>query len=354
MWPRREFLMGYLKLRAKHYNRFSIVIACALVACTTIENDPTTASPRPLFSTRVDFEPPTQEKRDQYLEVDRRNTQARLAEAQAKIDGLDAERARLLAEIRQDFPECENQAHCISDLAKGSVKRFERYREINKLIGGIDLKLAEAQIDYDRWKRRGELRERAIYNRYLVTEMLKTKGFHPNIENIIVHSLEAFPNRESLSRRLIQLIDPFLAPAILGDLDFQMMGKPIDEAAVIATFDVQLFRQDRIPAERFLITFLINSYQLDPQFYEKEFLKIWSKRLAERGQKSLSEEVFCGLFSIASDTLVPRLDSAKAKTCRAERQAQRGQGTDTYLERMKTDLWLLPIHYVNATKRIAR
>jgi hypothetical protein len=347
--------MEFLKLRAKHCSSLLLFLVAGFSsACTTIENDPTTASPRPLFSTRVDFEPPNQEKRDQFLEVDRRITQAKLAEIQTRIDGLDAERARLFAEIRQDFPECENQGHCISDLAKGSIKRFERYREIHKLIGGVDLQLAEVQNEFDRWKRRGELRERAIYNRYLVAEMLKTKGFHPNIENILVHSLEAFPNRESLSRRLIQLIDPWLVPAIVGDLNFQMMGKPIDEAAVIATFDVLLFRRDNLPAERFLITFLVNSYQLDPQFYEKEFLKLWSKRLAEPGQKRLSEEVFCGLFSIASETLLPRLDAAKGKTCRAERMAQRDLQATKYLERIKTESWLLPIHYVNATKRIAR
>lgn len=346
--------MECLKLQVKLFSNFLLLGGFFLfVSCTTVENDPTTASPRPLFSTRVDFDPPNREQRDQFIEVDKRITSTKLKEIEAKIDGLEAERERLFVEIRDDFPECENQSHCISDLAKGSIQRFERYREIHKLIGGVDLQLAQAQLEFDAWKKRGELRERAIYNRYLVSEMLKTKGFHPNIEQILVHSLEAFPNRERLSRRLLQLIDPNLVPAIVGDLDFQMLGRPVDEAAVIATFDVRLFAQKNIPAERFLITFLVNSHQLDPQFYEKEFLKIWSKRLAERQQRQLVDEVFCGLFSIASDTILPRLDTAKNKTCRADRQFQRGLKADRFVERTKTDLWLLPIHYVNATKRLS-
>jgi hypothetical protein len=329
-----------------------LLLLLLFVSCTTVENDPTTASPRPFFSTRVDFEPPTREKRDQYIEIEKRTTDHKLALIQSRMDGLEAERGKLFSELESEFPECKNQSHCISELSKGSVRKFERYREINRIIGGIDVQLAELQNEFDLWKRRGELRERAIYNRYLVTQLLKVKGYHPNIENIIVHSLEAFPNRRELSQRLIQLTDPDLVPAVVGDLDFRMMGKPIDEAAILATFDVLLFSQGERKQERYLITFLINSFQLDPQFYEKEFLKGWSNRLSERDQSLLSREVYCGLFSISSDTLLPRLDSAKTKLCRSARDFHRTQKASNYLDRTKTESWLLPIHYVSASKRL--
>lgn len=311
-------------------------------ACTTVDTDPTTNAATALYRTRVDFMPPTRAERISQIAVENRVLAQKEAEIEAKIERLTKEREAVYADLAAKFPECRSEKHCLSFLTKGSTKRFEEFREARAVLGKVDSELADAHATRDLWRRRRELRVRAIYNRYLVREVLDTVKWDPRLREVMVHSAEAFPDRASLSRRLISLAGPEVVPTLVGDLDFRMMAKPVDEAAVLLTLDVRL-GEGASREQRYLVTILANTHQLDPQFYEKGFQQAWAKKLAN--PDLLRQETYCGIYSIASATLLDKLGYAKAKPCQEARAKVQALDAGRFHEANQAENWMLPISF---------
>lgn len=306
-------------------------------SCTTVENDPTTNSPAALYRTRVDFHPPTREERDNQIAFEKKVLEKKLAEIEAKREDLEAQREAVYQDVATEFPECDQQKHCLSRLSKGNIQRFERYREARAPLSKIDADLGELNDQEKLWKYRHDLRVRAVYNRYLVRLILDTPKVEPRLKSVEVHSLEAFANREQLSRRLLTLTNPDMVPTLVGDLDFRMFQKAVDEAASLLTIRVI----DEM-GEQFLLTLLVNTHQLDPHAYESGFLKAWARRFID--QETLKAETFCGLYSVASATLEPKLGPGKARPCGLYRN--RAQALTTkYEDRNRPEAWMLPLVY---------
>jgi len=309
-------------------------------ACTTVESDPTTNSAAVLYRTRVDFMPPTRAERISQIAYEDRALALKEAELDAKVDTLNKEREALFEELSAKFPECRSQKHCLSFLTKGSTRKFEQFREERAVLGKVDSELAEAESTRELWRRRREIRVRAIYNRYLVREVLGAAKWDDRIDEIMVHSAEVFPDRRGLSRRLVSLAGPDIVPMLVGDLDFRMMGKPVDEAAVILTLDVRLKAEK---GSRYLVTLLVNTHQLDPQFYEQGFEQAWARKFAQ--PELLRKEIFCGIYSIASPLLLAKLGSAKAKPCEDMRESMQAKHAERYEEANHSESWMLPVSY---------
>lgn len=320
---------------------FSVTaLACMAVAgaCTTVENDPTTNSAVALYQTRVDFMPPSREERISQIAHEDRVFAEKQASLQAKMDTLHKERDALFESLAAQFPECRSQKHCLSFLTKGDTKRFEDFREARTVLGKVDAELGEAEATLEIWRRRRDLRVRSIYNRYLVKEVLGAAKVNPRIAEILVHSAEAFPDRESISRRLVSLAGPDVVPMLVGDLDFRMMNKPVDEAAVLLTLDVRL-----TSGVRYLSTLLVNTHQLDPQFYERGFQQAWAKKFAE--VEVLRQETYCGIYSIASPLLLAKLGHAKAKPCQDMRETIQALDAARFAEANRPGNWMMPVSY---------
>lgn len=329
---------------------FAPVLALFLAGCTTVESDTSTNYEIPLLRTQIDFQPPDRNERIRLIAREKKIFDAREIILKDKLAGVEAERDIIYEEIADLFPDCKRQRHCLASLAKGGVTRFERYNEVSGRLIAADRQVVEAEADLALWQHRYDLRIRAIYNRYLVYELLRAPEWNSRIQQITVHSLEAFPNRRSLSYRLAELGDPGFVPTLLGDLEFRMMGKPVDEAAVIASFDIRLYPDPLRPgdASRFFVNFLVNTYQLDPQFYEKGFLKEWSRRFTGTEKDLLLNEIYCGIYSIAGDFLAPRLSYSKAKPCAEQRVRMQTLRRDKFDERLSPENWILPVTYTRA------
>jgi hypothetical protein len=325
--------------------RFFLLFALVLASCTTVENDSSTNSLAPLYRTRVDFMPPSRAEREQQLAYEKEVASRKGQELEDRIDRLSAEREKLYAEIAAKFPECRHQAHCLSDLTRGSAKRFEEYRDARLPLAQLDSEIAEAKARKEKWEGRYALRERAIYNRYLSREMLGVSKVDSRIKEILVHSLEVYPDRYSLSRRILEFGAPQVEPTYLGDLNFQMLGQPVDEAAVLATYRVTTRGSGK--ERSYLVTFLVNTHQLDPQAYERGFLEYWAKRLGEPGQPSLRNDIYCGVYAIASPLLLAKIGPAKAKPCASARDKLQALDSHRYLDANRPDAWFLPIAYTN-------
>jgi hypothetical protein len=348
--------MGYLRecLRSpvKPWGRAALSIsACGLLlggaACTSIENDPSTHDVTSAFTTQIDFQPPSREERIRRIGVEERIYQDKTKPLLAQKDQLEAERLALYKEVESEFPECGRQKHCNSKMVRGDVKKFERYNQISVGLREIDRKIIDVEADLAQWKYRHDLRVRALYNRYLVHEFLKLPKQTRDIPEVTVHSLEKFNDRKSLSYRLLRYsTDKDFYPSQVGDLDFRMLGKAVDEAAVIATFYITA-RESLDPSRklaRYLVTFLINTHQLDSQFYERDFFAEWATLLTEDQQKKLREKVLCTPYSIASNTLAPKMSPGKVKPC-AEARAIMQAKRDIYTDRMDPTNWMVPVTY---------
>jgi hypothetical protein len=324
---------------------FLPLFALVLVSCTTVENDPSTNSMATLYRTRVDFMPPSRAEREQQLAYEKEFESRKAQELEDRIDRLSTERQKLYEEIAAKFPECRHQTHCLSDLTRGSTKRFEEYRDARLPLAQLDSEIAEAKAQKEKWESRYSLRVRAIYNRYLSREMLGVGKADPRIKEILVHSLEVYPDRRSLSRRILEFGAPQVEPTYLGDLDFRMLGQPVDEATVLATYMVTTTGSGK--ERRFLVTFLVNTHQLDPQAYEQGFLEYWAKRLGEPGQPGLRDDIYCGVYAIASPMLLAKIGPAKAKPCAPARDKLQALSSHRYLDANRPDFWFLPIAYTN-------
>jgi hypothetical protein len=323
-----------------------------LGGCTTVENDPSTNFKIPLLRTQIDFQPPDSGERIRLIARETKIYEKRLAELEDRQGGLDAKREILFQEISQFFPECKRQRHCLAAVAKGTTARFERYQEISKSLVELDRQVVVVDSELALWKRRYELRVRSLYNRYLAHELLRLPDLNPKIRQITAHSLEALPDRRSITYRLLQLADPLFVPEVVGDLQFRMMNRPVDQAAILATFDVRLEEKTSGSApNRYLVTFLINTYQQDPQFYEKDFLREWSRLLSEPGQAELKRQTFCGIYSLAGPTLAPKLSVAKAKNCAETRLRHETVQEGKFDDRFEPSNWIIPLTFTRADAR---
>lgn len=315
-------------------------LACLVLAsaCTTVENDPTTNSNAAVYQTRVDFMPPSRSERISQIAHEDRVLADKESVLEAKLETLQKEREALFENLAMKFPECRSQKHCLSFLTKGDTKRFEDFREARTALGKVDADIGETESTLALWRRRRDLRVRSIYNRYLVKEVVGAASMDNRLDSIFVHSAEAYPNRQSLSRRLISLAGPDVVPMLVGDLDFRMMNKPVDEAAILLTIDVRLKS-----GFRYLSTLLVNTHQLDPQFYEQGFQRAWAKRLAE--PEALRRETYCGIYSIANPILLAKLGPSKAKPCQDMRETIQALDAVHYREANSPDNWMLPVSY---------
>lgn len=317
-----------------------LLAASALLpsGCTTVSNDPTTSSKAAFFGTQIDFQPPSLAERVRQVQGEKMFLGAKLAPLDSKLAGLEGKREALYQELAEQFPACNKQRHCLSSVTKGDIKRFEKYREALGAISALDSQAAELEGEKLKWQRRHDLRVRAIYNRYLITELQQAPKFDPRLRQVRVHSLEAYPDRLSLSRRLLALADPDLTPTLMGDLDFRMLGRPVDEAAALVTLDIHLQR-----GGRYLVTLLVNTHQVDAVQYGRGFIEGWSRRLADEEQ--LRFDAFCGLYSLAGDILVTRLSLGKTKPCADARSAARRVTLEKYEDRMSPAAWVVPVAY---------
>ncbi len=323
-------------------------LVLALSACTTVDTDRTTLDMPVSIRTQVTFEPLTREKATRFIEAERHifkeNTDPMKAEKKAIEDG----RKERWDEVAREFPECGRQRHCTSGISRGDVKRFERFNDLNKEILEYDRRIVVLEAAIRDWERRLELRTRAIINRFIVYEVLQLPEHEKRLQGLLVYSLESFDTRKQISYHLLRYGgDNNMVPAVVGDLDFRMLGRPIDEAAVIATFEVYLmplYNEPRAPT-RYIVTMLVNSYQLDLRQYDKDFMLDWGAKIAEPFQEELRQQVFCGLYSISSDTLWPRLAANRTKRCSEPRARMQAKYAEKFNDRFPANSWMLPLAY---------
>lgn len=325
----------------------SIFLAIALVSCTNIDLDKSTNYFPAAIRTQIDFQPPHREERLRRIGQEQAIFERDAAPIRQEIAKLTEERGVLFQEVEKEFPQCRKQKHCLSQMVRQDIKKFERFNEISVGLREFDRQLIEQEAQLSLLEYRKNLRARALYNRYLVHEFLQLPKQSRQILNLRAHSLETFQDRKSLSYRILRLIrEEGYIPAVVGELDFQIWGKPIDEASVLATFDVTV-RDSQDPKDlpaKYLVTFLINSHQLDAQAYESNFYKTWLKLLAEEGQETLRGQVICGGYSIASPFLAARLDPRTSRPCAERRSLLQTKSFFNY-EKGRPENWMIPVAY---------
>lgn len=335
-------------MRIKPCHLFPAILLVAVTGCSTVADDRVNMHLPSAIHTRITFEPLDREQAQRYLEAERQlykqNTDPMVERRQAVARG----REERYAEIRREFPECDRQTHCMAHVSKGDVKKFERYNDLTKEINAYDTELVELDTAIRDWKTRLELRTRAILNRFVVHEVLQLPSVERHFQGIQPYSLESFETRRQASLSLMRFAPTDdLRPELLGDYDFRMLGRPVDEAAVIATFEVYLMPplNDQKQPTRYLVSMLVNTHQLDLRFYDKDFLRPWAEKLVEPFQNALRQEAFCGLYSIAGETLAPRLELSRPKRCAEQRSLMRSLDAVKFPDRFTPDRWLLPIGY---------
>lgn len=319
-----------------------------LSGCTTVETDRSTLALPSAIRTHVTFEPLDRAQANHYISLENHIYKKNADPIREEIAALQGGRKERYDEISREFPECGRQRHCQSQLSRGGVKRFERFNDLSKEILEYDKKLVELEASLGEWGRRRELRTRAILNRFVVHEVLQIPKTETKFQGLLVYSLESFDTRKQMSYHLMRYGgDEQLVPAVVGDLDFRMFGMPIDEAAVIATFEVYLmprYNEPRAPT-RYIVTMLVNTHQLDLRVYDKDFMREWGNKLAEPFQEALREQVFCGMYSIASQTLLPRLPRGRADRCAEARMRVQPKEGQSFGNRFPPDSWMLPLSY---------
>jgi len=324
-----------------------VLLATLLVSCTNINLDKSTNYFPASIRTQIDFQPPHREERLRRIGQEQALFNRDTAPFRQEIERLTEERTNLFREVEKEFPQCRKQKHCLSQMVRQDVKRFERYNEVTVGLRNYDRQLIEQEAKLALLEYRKNMRVRALYNRYLVYEFLQLQKQSRQILNMRAHSLEAFQDRKSLSYRILRLLkDETYFPAVVGELDFQTWGKPIDEASVLATFDI-VVRDSQDPSDlpsRYLVTFLINSHQLDTQAYESHFHKAWVKLITEKEQKTLRGQVLCGGYSIASPFLAARLDPRTSRPCTERRALMQTKSFFNY-EKSNPEHWMIPVAY---------
>ncbi len=316
-----------------------------LVGCSVAQTDPNNRAWETVLRTKLTFEPLDRERARAYIESERHAYQKATVGLRERIQGLENGRGERYGQISREFPECDRQKHCLSRLSKGDVKRFERYTELAKEIHTYDAELVELRANLQDWTHRFELRQRAILNRFLVHEVLRLPSIEKRLQGVLVYSLENFATRRQLSQALLASAN--IVPKFYGDYDFRMLGRPVDEAAVIATFEVYLAATPAQPEapSRYVVSLLVNTHQLDLREYDHDFLKAWGAQLAEPYQKKIQQEVYCGLYSIAGKTLAAQFEALRIRTCGDVRNSMLGLDAQRFADRFAPEKWMLPISY---------
>jgi hypothetical protein len=331
--------------------RIVLVLALLLAACTTTDNDRSTNFGRLVFDTRVNVEPVDRLERTRLLQLENHRYKLAITPLRARLKATREERAKFYAQIEQEFPECSRQRHCLATISKGQVHRFERYNELTNALRRYDFLIFDLETKIDDVEHDHDVNERRIYNRYLVHEMLAVKEFEPLFQRVMVHSLEAFPNREAISRRLLDFVDRDVYANQIGDYDFRMMGQPVNEGALVLVLDVLPVRTEaRADQERFLAAFLVNTHQRDPQFYEQPFLREWTRMFSELSRTTLKREAFCGLYSIAGPTLTVKMQPSKYGACKETRERVQSLRSERFYDRFPGYEWLRPISFVQIAR----
>lgn len=326
---------------------YYLFLLLVLSSCASVDRN-VSASAHNFLRTRIDFSPLDRAQREQLFAVEKKTLDAKLAELRLELEAAKAARQKKYEQIKGEFADCQNQKHCLSNLARGNVQQFERYNALTKSLHEDEIRIVGVESNILDWQKRYDLRTRAIQNRYLVHELLDISREHPEFQSVSVHSLESFETRKELSRRLIRFSDVDIPLMTWGDLDFQMLKRPVDEAAVVAAFEVAVKAENSI--DRYLVTFLVNSYQTDTLAYDKGFFRAWATVLGERGQAKLQDKVFCSIYSIASETLAPRLGSLKGSSCAAERTRVQKLSVENFSDRFAPEDWLLPVSFFRIAK----
>jgi hypothetical protein len=329
-------------------NGFFLLSLLALTACAAGSRDVHKGStPMAGLETRINFLPPTRAEALRNLEIEREVNRKYTAPIRERIAELERGRQARYDVVAKEFPECRRQRHCQSDLSHGSVAKFERYGKLAKEINEYDTRIAELEGALGEWDWRYKIRQRAILNRFLVHEFLDIPRINRHLQGVLVHSLETFDSRKALSMRLVRYAGDSVVPSVVGDLDFRMLGEAVDEGAVLATFDVYLAPGAAPPEAptRYVVTMLVNTLQLDLRYYDDEFLRIWGERLEEPFQVRLRNEVFCNLYSISSNTLLPKLPFSKEKPCSSLRSEMQTLHADKFEDRFGPEKWMLAVAY---------
>ncbi|MGZ3721148.1 MAG: hypothetical protein ACXWR1_22545, partial [Bdellovibrionota bacterium] len=261
--------------------------------------------------------------------------------------GLERGREERFAEIAREFPECGRQRHCLGHISKGDIQKFERFNDLTKEINKYDVELVEIDTALRDWQARLDIRSRAILNRFLVHEVLQLPSIEPHFRGVQIYSTESFESRRQVSLNLMRYGSSDSQPQLLGDYDFRMLGRPVDEGAVIATFDVYLMppANDFDQPTRYVVTMLINTHQMDLRFYDKDFLRTWANKMVEPYQEQLKHASYCGVYSIAGETLAGRLNLLKPRRCAEQRMMMRNTDAAKFPDRFPPDQWMLPIAY---------
>lgn len=322
-----------------------------LSACSSVrqKNEAVNLNARSLVRTEVSFEPLDQERAAGYLETERHVFKQNTDPMIRRREGLARGRDERYRQVREEFPECKLQKHCLQDVSHGDVQKFERFAALTKEIGQYDRELVELDAAIRDWQDRLELRTRAILNRFLVHELLQLPTIERHFQGVQVHALQSFETRRQLSAELLRYTgDEGLVPRVLGDLNFRMLSRPVDEAAVIATFDVYLMpplNELDGSTTRYVVTMLVNTQQTDLRQYSQDFLRTWAERLADPKQLRLQDQASCGLYAIANDTLAPRFSLWRQQTCAAARAQMKALDAGRFQDRFPPERWVLPIGY---------
>lgn len=319
------------------------VASFTLVSCSIAESDRSSFDPLAMARTRIDYNPIPRPEREKLIEYEKIVLAQKTEPFRQELAQVSAARAKRYEEIKDQFPNCEKQKHCLSTLVRGKEKDFERYNQLSRSLQEFDRQTIEIEAKIRAWESRYELRTRAIHNRFLVHQITQIPKVDPRIAHVAVHSLEAFDSRRAVSDRLLRLADFDTVATTWGDLNFRMLGRPVDEAVTVAAFDVWLAKPEGKAlrhGDRFVVVFLVNSFQADALAYDTAFLKFWGQLFVEDQQKAFRERAACALYSIAGDTLAPKLAAIKADVCVKARAKMQARAT-----RYDAEDWLLPISY---------
>ena len=319
----------------------------SLVACSrVVDVNHATNELAISYDTTVNAEPLSRAERIRLLDLEAYRHRTSFDALEKKRVLLQAEHDRQFAVIEKEFPECNHQLHCNSDLFRGTIERVTKYNQLISILRQGDFELFEVMRQIKKENARHDLVDRNIYNRFLAHEILDVPQSYPFFNRFMVHSLEVFSNHQEFVNRMLQFSGD-VKPKIRGDLVFTMLGQEIDDAAVFLTLDLIPFfpGSGEQRQRRYLLTVLINSHHLDPQFYEKNFIREWASTLWVADRTRLKKEAYCGFYSIAASTLLDQFSKAQHYQCDELRAILHDKTRIDFVEHMATHEWLLPIAY---------
>ncbi len=319
-----------------------------LAACSSsaIEQGQANNSLTLAYNTKVNAEPISQSERIRLLDLEAYRHRTAFEPLEKKRIALQAEHDRQFAIIEKEFPACHHQNYCDSDLFHGSFEKVTRYNELVSILRRSDFALFEVEKQIKEENYRHDLVSRNIYNRYLVHEILEIPQKYPFFNRFMVQSFEVFAHKKEFTNRILQFAGK-VQPKIRSDLIFSTFGQEIDDGSVLLTLDIiPFFPGHDITPPHYLLTVLINTHQLDPQLYEKNFLKDWASSLWTADRSELKKEAYCGFYAIAADSIMNQFSIAQKNACSDLRDLLHGNSRVPFAEHMSTHEWLLPLAYL--------